>query len=61
MLERLSPFPARDLHEPWQVPFPPRYDPLEAAIVAVYSEPTYAEDVATVQEWLRAAPDGRPA
>ena len=31
------------------------------AIVAVYSEPTYAEDVATVQEWLRAVARGRPA
>ena len=60
VLERLSPFPARDLHEPWRVPFPPRYDPLEATIVAVYSEPIYATDVATVLEWLRAVPDGDP-
>ena len=60
VLERLSPFPARDLHEPWHVPFPPRYDALEAAIVAIYSQPTYSEDVAAVQEWLRAAPDGNP-
>jgi transglutaminase-like putative cysteine protease len=60
VLERLSPFPARDLHEPWRVPFPPRYDPLEATIVAVYSEPVYATDVATVLEWLRAVPDGDP-
>jgi transglutaminase-like putative cysteine protease len=60
VLERLSPFPARDLHEPWQVPFPPRYDPLETTIVAAYSEPIYATDVATVLEWLRAVPDGDP-
>ena len=56
VLERLSPFPARELHEPWNVPFPPHYDPLETAIVAVYSKPTYAEDVAAVQDWVRAAP-----
>ena len=60
VVERLSPFPARELHEPWHVPFPPRYDPLESAIVAVYSEPVYAGDVAAVKEWLRAAPDGDP-
>ena len=61
VVERLSPFPARDLHEPWRVPFPPNYDSLEAAIVAVYAAPTYAEDAAAVQDWLRAAPDGDPA
>ena len=42
----LTPFPARELHEPWRVPFPPRYDPLETAIVGVYPSPTYVEDVA---------------
>lgn len=60
VVERLSPFPARTLHEPWHVPFPPRYDELESAIVAVYCEPTYATDTLIVQEWLRGAPDGDP-
>ncbi len=60
VVERLSPFPARDLHEPWHVPFPPRYDELESAIVAVYIEPTYPDDVATVQQWLSAGPDVDP-
>jgi len=60
VIERLAPFPTRHLGEPPQVAFPPRYDELEAAIVAVYSGPTYAEDVATVQEWLRAAPKADP-
>lgn len=60
VLERLSPFPARELHEPWRVPFPPSYDPLEAAIVGVYAAPTYVDDVVAVRDWLRAAPDGDP-
>jgi transglutaminase-like putative cysteine protease len=52
VLERLSPFPARDLHAPWRVPFPPRYDPLEAAVTAVYAAPSYLEDRSAVQSWL---------
>jgi transglutaminase-like putative cysteine protease len=34
------------------VSFPPRYDPLETAITAVYGAPSYAEDVTAVQAWL---------
>ena len=60
VLERLSPFPARHLHEPWRVPFPPRYDPMETAIVAVYVTPTYAEDVPVLTTWLGLAPSGDP-
>jgi transglutaminase-like putative cysteine protease len=60
VVERLSPFPTRELHEPWHVAFPPRYDALEAGIVAVYSEPTYAGDAETVREWLRAVNEGDP-
>jgi transglutaminase-like putative cysteine protease len=56
VLERASPFPIRDRHEPWHVPFPPRYDPLEAAVTAVYTHSTYLDDVTAVQAWLRAAP-----
>jgi transglutaminase-like putative cysteine protease len=54
VLERLSPFPARERHEPWHVPFPPRYDALEAAITAVYVQSTYLDDVPALQAWLRA-------
>jgi len=60
VLERLSPFPERHLGEPWRVPFPPRYDPLETAIVAVYSTPTYAEDVPALTTWLGLEPAGDP-
>ena len=54
VLERLSPFPTRERHEPWHVPFPPRYDALEAAITAVYLQSTYLDDVPALQTWLRA-------
>ena len=54
VLERMTPFPTRERHEPWHVPFPPRYDPLEAAITAVYLQSTYLDDVPAVQAWLRA-------
>ena len=54
ILERVAPFPTRELHEPWRVPFPPRYDPLEAAVTAVYCAPSYLEDTLALQTWLRA-------
>ena len=38
-VERLAPFPARDLHEPWQVPFPPSIRSARAAITHVYQSP----------------------
>ena len=59
-LERVSPFPTRELHEPWRVPFPPRYDPLEAAITAVYTAPSYLEETPALQVWLRDVPAADP-
>jgi transglutaminase-like putative cysteine protease len=52
VLERDAPFPDHHVHDPWRVPFPPRYDPLEMAITATYITPTYVEDVTAVQSWL---------
>ncbi len=52
IVERLSPFPARAFHEPWRVPFPPLYDPMEVAITSVYQTPAYVEDAVHVQAWL---------
>jgi transglutaminase-like putative cysteine protease len=52
-IERLTPFADRDLHQPWRVAFPPVYDPLESAIALVYRSPTYMEDAAPLQAWLR--------
>lgn len=60
IVERLTPFPARGLHEPWVVPFPPQYDPAERAVVAVYAEPTYPDDVPAVKAWLDTEPFADP-
>jgi len=54
-IERLPPFPVGDLREPWRVPFPPQYDPLEAAITGVYQSPSFPEYAAPVQAWLQQA------
>jgi transglutaminase-like putative cysteine protease len=61
VVERVSPFPSRELHEPWRVPFPPRYDALEAAVTAVYAAPSYPEDVPAVQAWLGQVPAADPS
>ena len=52
IVERVLPFPARAFHEPWRVPFPPQYDPMEVAITSVYQSPAYLEDAAHIQTWL---------
>jgi transglutaminase-like putative cysteine protease len=54
-IERIAPFPARDLHDPWRVSFPPQYDPLEVAITGVYQSPSFPEYVVPVQTWLHGA------
>lgn len=51
-VERLDPFPSRTFHEPWRVPFPPRYDPLETPVTSVYQSPAYPEESARVGAWL---------
>jgi transglutaminase-like putative cysteine protease len=61
VLERLSPFPRKELHEPWRVPFPPQYDPLETSITGVYAAPTYVDDVPIVQAWLAKHPIVNPS
>jgi transglutaminase-like putative cysteine protease len=60
IVERTAPFPARTLHQPWVVPFPPQYDPLETAVVAAYSQPDYADDVPALRAWLREMPSMKP-
>jgi Transglutaminase-like superfamily len=44
-----------DLHQPWRVAFPVRYDPLEASITTVYRSPSFLEDSTPVQTWLHQA------
>ena len=55
VVERLTPFPGRALHDPWRVPFPPHYDPLETTVTDVYRLPSYPEDGAAVRAWLQEA------
>ena len=59
IVERTTPFPARDLHEPWRVPFPPLYDPMESAVTAVYQAPSFPGEAERLRDWLLAsfAPD----
>jgi transglutaminase-like putative cysteine protease len=54
-VERLSVFPGRNLHEPWRIPWPAPYDPLERAITGAYQLLSFAEDAAVVQAWLSEA------
>lgn len=61
IVERTVPFPDRELHEPWRVAFPPRYDPLEAAVTAPYATPVNAEAPA-LRHWLHGfVPDAADA
>lgn len=60
VIERLAPFPAKALHEPWRVPFPPQYESLESAIVAVYVAPTYPDERPVVEQWLRSDASNDP-
>jgi transglutaminase-like putative cysteine protease len=53
VVERVAPFPGRDLHEPWCVPFPPQYEPMERAVTDVYARPSFVEDQPAIASWLR--------
>jgi transglutaminase-like putative cysteine protease len=55
VVERSTPFPGRALHDPWRVPFPPQYDPLEMTVTDVYRLPSYPEDGPAVRAWLQEA------
>jgi transglutaminase-like putative cysteine protease len=55
IVERIAPFPAREMHEPWRVPLPPVYAELEGPIVEVYRAPTYPQDLPALHAWLSKA------
>jgi transglutaminase-like putative cysteine protease len=55
VVERMLPFPTRDLHEPWRVPFPAVYDPLEADVVTVYRTLSFPRSAQRVRAWLDGA------
>ncbi len=54
-IQRFTPFPARDLHDPWRVPFPPHYDPLETTVVSAYQACSFLDSAAAVQAWMHQA------
>ncbi len=53
VVERRLPLPEDDDREPWAVPFPVTYDPLESAIAATYQAVTYPDDLDAVTAWLK--------
>jgi transglutaminase-like putative cysteine protease len=61
IVDRSLPFPTREMHAPWRVPFPPRYEPLEQPIISVYCASSYPEDSAALQSWLAAGFAADPA
>jgi len=64
VVERMTPFPSREPREPWQVPYPVSYEPLETKFTSAYLLPCYPDDKEAVRSWLdREAPrpDGKDA
>ena len=55
VVERALPFPTREFHEPWRVPFPAAYDPLESDAVGVYRRPSFPEDARRLRTWLESS------
>ncbi len=55
VVERLLPFPARHLHEPWRVAFPPVYDPLETGVNSAYQAVSFPEGTQRLRDWLDAS------
>jgi transglutaminase-like putative cysteine protease len=52
VVERRLPLPEDDAVEPWRVPFPVVYDPLETTIAAAYQAATYPDDIEAIRAWL---------
>lgn len=52
IVKRSPPFPAQDLHQPWQVSYPFTYDPMEQSIASAYQVPSYPADQDRIREWV---------
>jgi transglutaminase-like putative cysteine protease len=61
IVERFAPFPAREMHDPWRIPFPPQYDPLEGPIVSLYQCSSFLASAEPVQAWLQRELTPEPA
>ena len=51
VVERLAPFPARDMHEPMRLSFPVTYDAMETTITSAYLVPSFSDEVRAVRSW----------
>jgi transglutaminase-like putative cysteine protease len=54
VIDRSPPFPTRVPHQPFFVPYPPAYDPLELPIAAVYQGLSYPDTSTALRDWLDA-------
>jgi len=54
VIDRSAPFPTRTPHEPFYVPYPVSYDPLELPIAAVYEGLSFPNAAGALAEWLAA-------
>jgi transglutaminase-like putative cysteine protease len=52
LVHRSSHFPGRQLHEPFRVPYPVTYDPLEITVSSAYQTLSYSEDSGSLRPWL---------
>lgn len=52
LLHRSTPFPKPEPAEPWQVPYPVVYDPLETTIAAAYQAVSYPHELDWIRSWL---------
>lgn len=55
VVQRAPPFPREEPCEPWRVPYPVHYDPLEAPIADAYRVASYPDDGRAVRKWLEKA------
>jgi transglutaminase-like putative cysteine protease len=55
---RTMPFPDQTPHEPWSVPFPVTYDPLEIAFASAYEIAIYPDEVPELKGWVDLALGG---
>lgn len=59
LVTRTPPYQHRK-HDTAPTPWPPVYDPLEAAVVAAYQQLSYPDDARAVAKWLKARRVKRP-
>jgi transglutaminase-like putative cysteine protease len=52
IVERLAPFPARDMHEPVRLSFPVTYDALERTITSAYLVASFNDELQAVRSWV---------